>query len=524
MKKTCMLLAACMLIVLPTSGCRQAASVSLPPQSAPTEIILAFWNAQDELLGDRLQAYIEQKLNIRFKAVSVNYDNYMTVLQQMAAADNLPDVFANNVIGTTVYESWISQGKIRALPKDLSKYPNLEAYLDTPYNERFRRGDGSYYVIPRLTYSDEEMWALDRVLMVRKDWMRALGLDPPESWDDFVDLLQSFVEEDPDANGKADTGGLIATHMNTLEAIYLSIFPEMSNTERGWMYEKGKWIPVYASEKAGAALQKMQDLYRKGLLVKDFPYTSTKDAIEKFICGEAGAICAQYYMLAHYFTDVGMQDQIDDMIQIIRPWPAPDGNTYRFTTSLHWSESYFGAGVDDDKMQAILRLYDWLLSDEFSLISQYGLEGIDWQYSSNSGGKIELIGSDTRAPLTKYPSLDVFRSLVYWDQEKQYESTDANAIAVGRDAVRTAQQELVWFHENTLRVNYNFDIVFMATPAKNSMPYNSDVQDEMIKVIVGEEDALTAWPKVMERLYKTTTLRAAVDEVTKEAEFEGITP
>ncbi|MDD3410612.1 MAG: extracellular solute-binding protein [Eubacteriales bacterium] len=508
--------AACALLLC---SCTAKNTQEEAPKAQPTEISVAFWNVADEWISDPLQQYVEEKFNIRLVPINVSYDNYSQWLQQMAATNELPDIIAHDIMGTSAYESWITQQKIRALPKDLTDYPNLEAYLEQPYNERFKRGNGAFYAIPRLTYSTESLWALDRCIMVRKDWREALGLSVPQSWDEFAALLFAFVNGDPDGNGMSDTKGLTATHLNTLEAVYLSLFPELSNTERGWLYEDGKWMPVYCSQKTAPALEKMRQLYRRGLMDTEFAFVSTKEAAESFVRGEFGAICGQYYLVLNTLAEQGMLDQASDMVEILPPWPCEDGSRYRFTTSLHWSESYFGANVDDEKMKIILSLYDWLLSDDFRYIYQHGLEGVDWEWENGSRFELRHV-----SPVREYSSLAILSHLVEWNQDDQYVLSESNALTYGEANLNYAREQLTWFARNTKRVNYNFDVVFMSTPAKNSLVYNSVVQQEMAKIIMGTESALTAWPKTMRQLEETTTLSAAIDEVTREANRLGIQP
>ncbi len=499
----------------------EAAEPQKPAAEAPMHISVAFWNVTDELIGDPLQRYVEDKFNVVFDAVNMTYDNYTERLQQFASSDELPDVFTNDILGTSAYESWITQGKIRALPKDMSEYPLLEAYLDQPYNERFKRDNGAYYMIPRLTYSDESLWALDRCIMARKDWMETLELSAPETWAEFRALLSAFVHGDPDGNGKDDTGGLIATHQNTLEAVYLTLFPELSNTERGWMFEDGRWMPVYCSEKTAAALEEMRLLYQDGLLAKDFAYVSTHEALKRFVDGRNGVICGQYYKVINYMAETGVLDKAKDMVLILPSWQADDGACYRFTTSLHWSESYFGANVTDEKMAKILELYNWLLSEDFDTMYRNGLEGVDWE---RRGGDIHSLSDAPVSPLRLYPSLSLLSHLVEWKQDEQYEMTEYNELTYGRENLQSAQEMLLWFKTKARRVNYNFDIVFMSLPSKNSLIYNSVAQAEMTKVIVGDESALTAWPAALENLRETTTLNQAISDVTAEAARQGIAP
>ena len=40
--------------------------------------------------------------------------------------------------------------------------------------------------------------------LIRKDWLDALKLDVPETWDEFVAVLRAFKNKDPNGNGKSD--------------------------------------------------------------------------------------------------------------------------------------------------------------------------------------------------------------------------------------------------------------------------------------------------------------------------------
>lgn len=509
---------AILMLLICLQGCTDTTSAPQSQSSSktePMEISIAYWNIQDYLLGDPLQQYIEEKFNVRFVPINVTYDNYASRFQEMAVSNNLPDVFAHDIMGTSAYESWIADRKISALPSNLSAYPNLEEYLNTPYNQRFRNEDGKVYALPRMTYPTEDLWALDRCILLRKDWMENLGLEEPESWEEFVQLLDAFVHGDPDGNGKDDTSGLTTVHPNILEAVYLSLFPELSNTERGWIYEDETWMPVYASKRTGEALQKMQQLYRQGLLASDFAYATGGKAKEDFAQGRVGAVACQYYAMLKYFASEGRLEEAQDIVMVMRPWPAPDGNRYRFTTSLHWSESYFGGNVNSEKMEKILQIYNWLLSDEFNTIYRYGLEGEDW---IRKGDRIQpLDETGNTVLLNKYPSLNIFAYMVNWNQQDQYEDTPANRLLYGAENLQYARDLMDWYRENTVRVNYNYDIIFMNTPAKNNLVSNRVAQEEMARAIMSSQDAADAWKESLEKLKAETSLQQAIDETTEKA-------
>ena len=207
------------------------------------------------------------------------------------------------------------------------------------------------------------------------------------------------------------------------------------------------------------------------------------------------------------------------MIQVLKPWHAQDGNHYRFTTSLHWSESYFSATVDEEKMDRILQIYDWLLSPEFDILLAHGLEGVDYILE---GDTYCALDASQPSPMAKYPSLTLFSTLAEWNQDKQYELTEANIKRFGEENIRYAQELLQWYKENTIRVPYNDEIKFMSLPYKNNLVNNYVIQNKMLGIIFGEEPAVTAWPKALEELAEITPLREAITEVTAQAEALGL--
>src|SRR5690625_5188612 len=59
--------------------------------------------------------------------------------------------------------------------------------------------DGKIYGLPRTRPLGRE------AVSIRKDWLENLGLDMPETIDDFYEVLKAFTNDDPDGNGEDDT-------------------------------------------------------------------------------------------------------------------------------------------------------------------------------------------------------------------------------------------------------------------------------------------------------------------------------
>lgn len=504
----------------PTSSVESAEEEN--PFKDPMEISIAFWEIEKSFAkgeDDELLQKMQNDFNIKFKPVSVTWSDWTEKYLIYAASDQLPDVFAHDLVGTSTYYTWIDQKLVRPVPSDLSEYPMVEKIFESPDVKALKHEDGNFYMIPRQTYKTFDMWALDRTILLRKDWMEKLNIKEPESFDDFKNMLKAFVEQDPDGNGKDDTVGLAVNGVGWTTALFLQSFPEFTNYSRGWMKEDGKWIPVYASKKAADAVVQLRELYTENLIDKDFPIQKDGDAKSKFAQGKAGAFCFNSGLgwtdWDKYNPGVSMASKVD----YIKMWPAPDGNRYKFTDSTFWSESYFNNKVDDKKMDRILRMYDYLLTDEGAVAVRAGIEGKDFEYD---GDKLVITRDKDKNLDEMYPSRDVFKSMACWQQERDYLKNELNYGIFGKEKVDLASDTMDWYSKNAKILDYNYDISFMSTPHKDKLPAKNELEDEFTKVILGKEDAKKMWNDTIQKFKDERGLDEAIDEVTKKAAELGI--
>jgi len=178
------------------------------------EISIGFWNIHDMADSkdrDAVLKDIESTFNITIRPVSVSWENYKERYQIMSSTKSLPDIFATVTISSTIADdsarllTMIENRDIRSLPKDFSKFPRLQELFEEM--EYIRSADGNFYIIPRVAFRDPLLSFSDVGMVVRKDWMEALGMDAPESLDEFIELVSAFANNDPDQNGFHDTIG-----------------------------------------------------------------------------------------------------------------------------------------------------------------------------------------------------------------------------------------------------------------------------------------------------------------------------
>ncbi|WP_339316744.1 extracellular solute-binding protein [Paenibacillus sp. FSL R10-2734] len=494
------------------------------PYKEHMDISLAMWDigkAFEHPEKDELLQYIQKKFNITIKPVQVSWSDYLDKTKVWATSGELPDIFTSDFTDdVSLYNTWAKQGIIRALPDDMSAYPNLKEYLDKS-DVKTMTLDGKYYTFPRYTYLDADGWGADRALLVRKDWMEKLGLQLPNSYDEFKTMLKALVDNDPDGNGKKDTNGLEFDNPSYLLYALSSDFPQATNS--AWLKQDDKWIPYYQSQKYVDVMKKARDLYTSGLLNKDFALQKSNDARTNFAQGKAGVLSLSVYVghlqqLETLWNQYNPGQKFTDAVGFLPIWSGDEGERYHFTTTTFWSESSFSANVSDAKMDRILQLYNYLMSDEGKTLLKSGMEGKDY---TGSGDNITITrekdANGQYAPLS-YPSLGVLTTLAAWYQDLNMMDNEVNQITFGKDNLKLALESKKWIDANTVGIPTNFDIQGLV---KMYTVPDLKPNDDLVRVILDKGDVSDVWAKILKE-YDAKGLSEAIEQVNQDAEARGI--
>lgn len=438
------------------------------PEPEPTRITLGVWDAFPLLSGDALQKEIEKRFHVELIPVQINYSNWTEAFQKAAATDQLPDLISHSLCGTKTYQTWIEQGLIRSLPDNLDDYPNLKSYLSKEYIQN-TKSDGKLWCIPRIGYETEESWMFDRVIIVRKDWRKKAGFSPVSCEKDLEELALAFHNGDLDENGLYDTNGIEISNMYKIDGLYQSNFPFLCNTEKGWIKENNQWIPAYASSEMKYALDYIQDLYKRNIINPNFFFQYPEDPFHNFINEKSGILVGDLPKIVRIWCEKYPDRPIEDYLEIVHPWKAPDGNRYHFTTMLHWSEIYISSSVDDEKMDKILKIMNFLLSKEF----------------------YDLLDTDMR----NCPSSLLFFQLPRWNMDHFYTGTLWYKDMLSPDSLAYLQNEMEWFKQNTIRVPYKWTPFNLRKTGSNTLPNPDSLHTLMAECILSDKKASSLWPE-----------------------------
>ncbi|THF83239.1 type 2 periplasmic-binding domain-containing protein [Cohnella fermenti] len=503
-------------------------AASADPLAKPQELSVAIWDIQDgfdnpEAKNDTIYNDLTKKLNITVKPVQITWNDWQEKEKVWAASAQLPDIFANAIAtdNRSLYSTWAKQGVLKALPDDLSAYPNIAQVMELP-SAKPLTVDGKFYMVPRVGFLDgSSAGVMDRPILYRKDWAAQAGYtSDPNSYEEFVAMVKAVMAQHPDATGIA------INNKDYLLTPMLGSFPELASMKDAWVNEDGTWIPAFASAKAPDAVKQIWELYHNGLLDKDFAIQKDADGFRKFLNGQAfislgGNIRDPNNIEA--FAKANPDAKVSD-IGYMSIWPTADGNRYNFGLTPYWSETFFSNKLDDEKFDRALRLVDYMMSEEYSALISNGIEGVD--YKLEDGKAVSLLGTE-QTLVQKYPITSKFGYLASWHSQFEAEGKKVVNANPNVAAIDTAASEAFnRFKSENKASPINFEITLMSTPAKDKLagaltPNNGGIVDELFNVVLSKSDPVEAWKKVV-KSYDAKGLQDAITEVNAEAKEMGI--
>ncbi|MDQ0087043.1 putative aldouronate transport system substrate-binding protein [Paenibacillus anaericanus] len=269
-----------------------------------------YYKTGETMENNVLNTYMKDNLGIDVKydwIVTDTNEAYKTKIRLMlSSGDKMPDVIAYRGDMETV-NMLIDSGQFMDVSDLFDKYAGevykkgVELNPDTllPVTR-----DGKKMALPVLDYAYND----DMLLWLRQDWMDKLGLQAPQTLADFENIMDAFVNQDPDGNGKKDTLGLATGFKNT----YLGWIADIS-----WVFGAYGTMPeqwnksadgtlTHGSVDPGAkqALLTLKSWMDKGYISKDSGMIDETGGYELFTKGQAGAIVGRNWLPDWPFGDL----------------------------------------------------------------------------------------------------------------------------------------------------------------------------------------------------------------------------
>ncbi|GGA19688.1 extracellular solute-binding protein [Paenibacillus physcomitrellae] len=364
-----------------------------------------FFKTGETMENNVLQKYMKDNLGIDVKydwVVTDTNDAYKTKLRLMlSSGEKMPDVITYRGDIETV-NMLIDSGQFMDVGELFDKYAD-DAYKQgvalNPDTWLAVTRDGKRMALPVLDYA----YNGDLVLWLRQDWMDKLGLQAPKTLADFENIMDAFVNQDPDGNGKKDTIGLAAGFKNT----YLNWMTDISWVFGDYGTLPGQWNKAadgsltYGSVDPAAkqALTTLKTWMDKGYLSKDSGVLDETTGSELFTKGKAGAIVGPNWMPDWPFSD--LLNNVPGSKYKAYPIPVgPDGKIGAQSGNPSVN-GWMLINKNAKHPEALLRYYNfffenWANPEKGGIFENGFAEGYDWAKLPD--------GSITKDP-QKYPDL-----------------------------------------------------------------------------------------------------------------------
>lgn len=328
---------------------------------------------------------LNEKLNIKLDIQWIPGASYNDKISVLAASNSLPDVYR---IASEDYMKWRDKSVFLDVKPYLSTYPNLTKELpEGAWMELNNKS--SYYGIPY--YSIPHLFSM----AIRKDWLDKLNLKMPETIDEFYEVAKAFTKQDPDGNGKADTTGfsvLVNSNGTFGNAAYLQGAFGLGNE---WALKDGKLVAMQAqTEELKGFIGFLRKAFAEGVLDKNFLVMKTADARNKLWNGQSGIqLVNPNEVIRLDIPNIKKNAPQAELVQLMPP-AGPTGIRATQTDGMGQTKVVINKNIDPKKQQRILKLLDYMLSDEGYDLLKEGIEGVD--YKKNADGTFaKLVTKET---------------------------------------------------------------------------------------------------------------------------------
>ncbi len=328
---------------------------------------------------------LKDELGIDLEADSLpaGANDQSSKLLAAAAADDLPDFFT-----VTDRDTWVNLVE-RGMLADLS-----DTYGKMPGRTAMMFDDAA---IKYTTYSDGKNygWATpssvnpNEGLVIRKDWLDKLGLQVPETLDDFYNVMYAFTYNDPDGDGKDDTYGFGA-YIRTFnyEAYPGRRFEPLMGAfgvEGTWDMHAASFGLMIKKPEFYQFMQFMKKMIDGGVIDPNWMALKQDDFTAEYKQGRVGCFRWQFSALDSKNNYAPFDANFPDgEFIVIEPPYGPDHKRSVgpvVAGKRIWAVSQ--KAVDEGKLDKIVQLMEWTGSGEGYMLCVFGREGIEYTLDAN---------------------------------------------------------------------------------------------------------------------------------------------
>lgn len=315
---------------------------------------------------DNLIPQIEKATNTKLNVTFVSEDAYADRLTTSLSGDDTPELFCR----VSNRQALIKDGAAYPLYDILMQYaPNYMDMVESYNDEDMLLELTDVETFEIYTMMNIRQPECQLSFLIREDWLNNLGLEVPETWDEFVAVLRAFKNDDPNGNGKQDEIPFSAQDITNLRYAF------GIDTKYYFAMDGEEYVPTVYHSQYLNYLTALQDLYAEGLLDKTY-YTRGYSGIENIMYNDTLGCTVYYSEYAKLATEGLRQNGHTAGKWVgIAPIAGPNGDAGIQSAGGFEHNFMISSKVSKEKAIEIVRFMNWFYTEEGINLLNYGIDG-----------------------------------------------------------------------------------------------------------------------------------------------------
>ncbi|MFC5466114.1 extracellular solute-binding protein [Lederbergia graminis] len=424
--------------------------------------------------------------------------DWTTKRNLMLASGDLPDVILSLSPSDVVVNG--AQGVFVPLEDMIEKYaPNLTDFLNKhpEVRDAITAPDGHIYSIPYANMSKYKLVS-GNTLWINEKWLEKVGMDMPETTEEFKAALEAFKKEDMNGNGDPnDEIPLAGIYGDSLHGLGF-LFGSFNTLDETFILKDDKVKFVRTSPEYKEVIKYISSLYQEGLIDQEIFTLESSDLIAKLSADDTANVGAFFGWSPDQITNPDYKWDYGSPLLALK---GPEGHQIRGLLNPQLNQAAFAITVENEYPEATIRWIDRAFEPEMSLMLREGPNRIKMQDNGLYGIVSPPEGytaGEWRVKETPY------NNFPYGYTQEMRESVDLSNLKPGvldpdkDEWFELSEPKLVdWVYPKILFTKEQYD---------NISRYQTDIiayTDEMAaKWITGGSDIDKDWDSYVENLNK----------------------
>ena len=336
----------------------------------------------------------ESRMNIKFDWQVLASEQWnISMKTRINGGRELPDIMGLPDWGVANIDEYSREQVIIPLNELINKYaPNIKRILNE-YPELRRQmtsADGGIYSLNDFFMQNEYYMGV----LIREDWLNNLGLEIPETVEEYEAVLTAFRDRDPNQNGEQDEIPLFV--VGGYQYDYLASMAGMSVPLQDTVIdENGNAVYQKATKEYGTFLAWLNRLYttqdQGGLGVMDLRYEAgNQTSFEADVGRNLVGMTVAPGDYADKYTKIAQASGDTDAKYIMIDPPVPEKGDEPTLVKRSLTGGQIGISIDCEDPVLAIRVMDYLWgSEEGNILLQYGLTAEEAAKYSTANNPVE---------------------------------------------------------------------------------------------------------------------------------------